>query len=117
MPPAGLISEGIVSILMIVCGFAIPIIGILLFFKLMMNLTSAKHEEKMAMIEHGLTEPPRARKGNGLLVAGLVFTGIGIALVLGIPIAGEASGIVGGFIPLFMGLALILGHRLTRRGE
>jgi hypothetical protein len=112
-----LISEGIQTIILAIGAVAVPVLGLILFFGLMVKLASTKHKEKIAMIEHGLTEPPRARRGNGLLVAGLVFTGIGIALVIGIPIAGEASGVVGGLMPLFIGLALILGHRLSRRGE
>ena len=116
MPP-GLIAEGVTSILLTVLGLAIPMVAIVMFFRLMMEMVRAKHREKIAMIEHGLTEPPPAKKGNGLLVSGLFFAGIGVALVIGIPIAGEATGIVGGLVPLFMGLALILGHLLTRKGK
>lgn len=71
-----------------------------------------------------------AGTGRGTLIWGLVLTGIGIALTLALwPIgfiANSASGntvtfplglgpwMLAGFVPLFVGLALILGYVITR---
>lgn len=108
---------GIVAVLTIVGAFAIPIVGIVLFFIFLSKVVKAKHEEKIAMIEHGLTEPQRSKRGKGLLVTGLVFTAIGLGFVIGLPFGGAARQIGVGLVPLFIGLALIGGHYLTRKEE
>lgn len=114
---AGIMPGGIVAVLTIVGAFAVPIIGIVMFFTFMSKVVRAKHKEKIAMIEHGLTEPPRGKRGKGLLVTGLVFGAIGLAFVIGLPIGGATRQIGVGFVPLFIGLALIGGYYLTRKEE
>jgi len=110
-----MIPGGITAILAIAGAFAIPIVLIVMFFIFIFKLVKAKHEEKIAMIKSGLKEVPSGKRGTGLLVTGLVFGAIGVALVIGLPIAGVAEKIVGGLVPLFIGLALIGGHYLTRK--
>jgi len=112
-----IIPGGITAILAVAGAFAIPIVLIVMLFTFIFKLVKARHEEKIAMIEHGLTEAPSGGKGIVLLVTGLVFGAIGLALVIGLPIAGVAEKIVGGLVPLFIGLALIGGHYLTRKEE
>ena len=110
-----IIPGGITAILAVAGAFAIPIVLIVMLFTFIFKLVKARHEEKIAMIEHGLTEAPSGGKGIVLLVTGLVFGAIGLALVIGLPIAGVAEKIVGGLVPLFIGLALIGGHYLTQK--
>ncbi len=112
-----MVPGGITVIVAILGAFAVPIVGIALLFVFIFKLVKARHEEKMAMIEHGLTEMPSNRKGRGLLVGGLVFAPIGLALVIGLAIAGAAHQVGVGLVPLFLGLALIGGHYLTRKEE
>lgn len=106
---------GITAIVAILVVFAVPIVLIVMFFVFIFRLIKTKHEEKIAMIEHGLTEAPSGKGGIALLVTGLVFTAIGLALVIGLPIAGAGDKIVGGLVPLFVGLGLIGSHYLTRK--
>jgi len=108
---------GVVAVLTIVGAFAVPIIGIVMLFTFLAKVVKAKHAEKIAMIEHGLTEPPRSKRGRGLLVAGLVFAAIGLGFVVGLPIGGATKQVGVGLVPLFIGVALIGGHYLTRRAE
>lgn len=109
-----------------------------------------KYRETMAMIEHGITppqpppvvmptmspQPPimvnrgQGGTGRGMLIWGLVLSGVGLALTLALwPIgfiANSASGdtvnfplglgpwMLAGFTPLFVGLALILAFVIMR---
>ena len=82
------------------------------------------YRETIALAEKGLTRPER-KTGNGLLRWGVVVTGLGLALSVGLYPLGFATGydyplglgpwMLGGFIPLFLGLSLILLHVLTRK--
>ena len=67
---------------------------------------------------------PEQKTGKGLLRWGVVVTGLGIALSLGLYTIGFSAGdnyplhlgpwMLGGFVPLFLGLSLILIHILTK---
>lgn len=80
--------------------------------------------ETIALAEKGLTRPdPRTR--GGLLRWGILITALGLALSVGLYPLGFSSGydyplhlgpwMLGGFVPLFLGLGLILLHVLTRK--
>ena len=99
----------IVSILLVILGF--------LAFMRYMN-----YKETLALAEKGLTKP-EARSGKGLLRWGIVITALGLALTIGLYLIGFASAdnyplhlgpwMLGGFVPLFLGIGLILLHYLT----
>ena len=110
------------------------------------------YRETLTMIQHGINPsppplpmmtrgapvpprvmmvaPPTGGGGRGILIWGLVLSGIGLALTLALwPIgfiANSASGnsvnfplglgpwMLAGFVPLFVGLALILGYVIMR---
>jgi hypothetical protein len=101
----------IVSVLLVIFGF--------LAFLRYMN-----YRETIALAERGLTRP-ETKSSKGLLRWGIVVTGLGLALSLGLYFAGfDASQnyplrlgpwMLGGFVPLFLGLALILSHFLTQK--
>lgn len=111
-----------------------------------------KYRETKMLLEHGITPPqpsypppptpmsqvmpsrPAPHRSRAQLTWGLVLSGVGLALTLGLwPIGLIANGamgeggprfplgigpwMLGGFIPLFVGLALILGHVATLDGS
>ena len=101
----------IVSVLLVIFGF--------LAFLRYMN-----YKETIALAEKGLTRP-ETKSGKGLLRWGIVIAAIGFALSLGLyPIGFDAGEqyplhlgpwMLGGFVPLFLGLGLILLHYLTEK--
>ncbi len=101
----------ITSILIIILGFAA--------FMRYIN-----YKETIALAEKGLTRPEQ--KGNkGLLRWGIVIAAIGLAFTIGLYPIGFSSGdefplhlgpwMLGGFVPLFLGLGLVLLHYLTEK--
>ncbi len=102
---------GVIDILVIIFGF--------LAFLRYMN-----YKETIALAEKGLTKP-ETKSGKGLLRWGIVISAIGFALSLGLYPIGFSSGenyplhlgpwMLGGFVPLFLGIGLILIHYLTEK--
>ena len=101
----------IVSILLVIFGF--------LAFLRYMN-----YKETIALAEKGLTKPePNSNKR--LLRWGIVITAIGFALTIGLYTIGFTSAenyplhlgpwMLGGFVPLFLGIGLVLLHYLTEK--
>jgi hypothetical protein len=101
----------IVSVLLVIFGF--------LSFLRYMN-----YRETIALAERGLTRP-ETKTGKGFLRWGIIITALGIALSLGFYFVGFDSSenyplrlgpwMLGGFVPLFLGLGLILLHFLTQK--
>jgi hypothetical protein len=99
-----------------VIGTLAIILGFLAFLRYM------NYKETIALAEKGLTKPV-TRTGKGLLRWGIVISAIGVALSLGLYPIGFSAGeiyplhlgpwMLGGFVPLFLGLALVLLHYLT----
>jgi len=106
----------------------IPCLGITgslaIIFGFLAFLRYMNYRETVALAEKGLTRP-EAKDRKGLLRWGILVTGLGIALTLGLYLAGFDSGqnyplhlgpwMLGGLVPLFLGLALILSHFLTQK--
>lgn len=101
----------IVSVLLVIFGF--------IAFLRYMN-----YRETLALAEKGLTRP-ETKNGKGLLHWGILVTALGIALSLGLYFVGFDSAqnyplhlgpwMLGGFVPLFLGLGLVLLHYLTEK--
>src|SRR5262245_25395586 len=101
-----------------VVGTLTVVLGFLAFLRYI------NYKETIALAEKGLTRPP-ARAGKGLLRWGIVISAVGLALSLGLYPIGFSSGemyplhlgswMLGGFVPLFLGLGLVLLHYLTDR--
>ena len=101
----------IVSVLLVIFGF--------LAFLRYMN-----YRETISLAERGLTRP-EPKRGKGLLRWGIVVTALGLALSLGLYPLGFAAGVdyplrlgpwmLGGLVPLFLGLSLILSHFLFQK--
>ncbi|MBI5954863.1 MAG: hypothetical protein HY865_24655 [Chloroflexi bacterium] len=102
---------GVVAILSIIFGF--------LAFLRYMN-----YKETLALAEKGLSRPEKT-PGKGLLRWGIAVTAIGFALSIGLYPLGFDSGenyplhlgpwMLGGFVPLFLGIGLVLIHYLTEK--
>ena len=94
------------------------IFGFLAFLRYM------NYRETISLAEKGLTRP-EPKLGSGLLRWGILITALGLALSVGLYPIGFSSGydyplhlgpwMLGGFVPLFLGLGLILLHVLTRK--
>ncbi len=103
---------GVVGVLAIIFGF--------LAFMRYMN-----YKETITLAEKGLTRPERSSGKKGLLRWGIIISALGFALSLGLYPLGFDSGnnyplhlgpwMLGGFVPLFLGLGLILLHYLTEK--
>lgn len=88
-----------------------------------------RHRETLFLAERGLVRPVDAPRGNGhgssSLRWGIILTALGIALSCGLyPVGwmvdlgtplGFGPWLIIGFIPLAVGLGLVLIHRLTNR--
>jgi hypothetical protein len=102
-----------------VVGTLIVIFGFIAFMRYI------NYRETLALAEKGLTRP-ETKNNKGLLRWGIVITALGIALTLGLYPIGFFAGenyplhlgpwMLGGFVPLFLGLGLVLLHYLTEKG-
>jgi phosphoglycerol transferase MdoB-like AlkP superfamily enzyme len=99
-----------------VAGILVVIFGFLAFLRYM------NYRETIALAEKGLTKP-ETKSGKGLLRWGIILASLGLALSLGLYLIGFNSPndyplhlgpwMLGGFVPLFLGLGLVLLHYLT----
>ena len=101
-----------------IIGALVIIFGFLAFLRYM------NYKETIALAEKGLSRPEQG-SGNGLLRWGILIAALGLGLSLGLYPIGFAAGydyplhlgpwMLAGFVPLFLGLGLILLHVLTRK--
>lgn len=119
---------------------AIGTIGLLIFFLMLFAfivvMRYLNYRETMTLAEKGLVRyPERSKGGKGLLIWGVLITALGLALTLGLwlsspwftvgrfedPNAGMAlrfgPWVMGGLIPLFIGLGLVLVYVITHNGK
>lgn len=105
------ICLSVVSVLLVIFGFILA-------------LRYLSYRETLALAEKGLVRPERQRRDNkDSLRWGVILSGLGLALFLGLwPIGGSSGSqypfglgpwMLFGLIPLFFGLSLILIHILT----
>lgn len=101
-----------------VVGTLVIIFGFLAFLRYM------NYKETIALAEKGLSRD-KTGSGKGLLRWGIIVTAIGFALTIGLYSIGFNSAnnyplhlgpwMLGGFVPLFLGIGLILLHVLTNK--
>ena len=101
-----------------VVGSLTVIFGFLAFLRYM------NYKETIALAEKGLTRP-ESKSNKRLLRWGIVITAIGFALTIGLYSIGFDSAdnyplhlgpwMLGGFVPLFLGIGLVLLHFLTEK--
>ena len=113
----GLTMNDIIPCLGVVGSLTI-IFGFLAFLRYM------NYKETIALAEKGLTKS-ESKPNKRLLSWGIVITALGFALSLGLYTIGFDTGnnyplhlgpwMLGGFVPLFLGLGLVLIHYLTEK--
>ena len=99
-------------------GAPVIIFGFFAFIRYM------NYKETIALAEKGLKRPEQKTR-RGFLRWGILITGLGLALSLGLYPIGFSGGedypvhfgpwMLGGFVPLFLGLGLVLLHFLTQK--
>jgi len=104
------------------CLSIVSILAVVLGFVAFMRYLNYK--ETLALAEKGLTRP-ETNNSKGLLRWGIIVTALGVALTIGLYLFGFRAGenyplhlgpwILGGFIPLFLGISLVLIHYLTEK--
>lgn len=106
--------------------FSIPIIWIVLSYRKRRRLMELHHVERMAAIERGMDLPPlpielidgrAVRRRRSSLLPGLVWFFIGLAVLLGWLITGfdDDLPVIGGLIPLGIGLAYLIYYYVEGR--
>jgi len=98
--------------------------ALFLIFGFLAFLRYMNYKETISLAEKGFSRPER-RTGTGFLRWGILITALGLALSIGLYPIGFSTGydyplhlgpwMLGGFVPLFLGLGLILLHVLTRK--
>ena len=105
-----------------------PCLGIvgslIVIFSLLAFMRYMKYKETIALAEKGFTTP-ESESNKTLLRWGILITALGLALTIGLYSIGFASAdtyplhlgpwMLGGLIPLFLGLGLVLLHYLTEK--
>jgi hypothetical protein len=101
-----------------ILGTLVIIFGFLAFIRYL------NYKETLTLAEKGLLRPEQ-KAGSGLLRWGILITALGLALSLGLYPLGFSAGevyplhlgpwMLGGFVPLFLGLGLILLHFLVQK--
>lgn len=105
--------------------FSIPIVWIVLNYRKRRRLMELYHTERMAAIERGMELPPlpldmfdnRSRRRRTSLLPGLVWFFIGLAVLVGWLITGfdDDLPVIGGLIPLGIGLAYLIYYGVEGR--
>lgn len=95
-----------------------------IIFGFLAFLRYINYRETIELAEKGLSRP-EGKPRNSLLRWGILITALGLALSLGLYPLGFSAGydyplrlgpwMLGGLVPLFLGLALILSHFLTQK--
>lgn len=108
----------------------IPCLGVLgvlaIIFGFLAFMRYMSYKETIALAEKGLTRPEKKNSSSkGLLRWGIIVTALGFALSLGLYTIGFDSAnnyplhlgpwMLGGFVPLFLGIGLFLIHYLTEK--
>jgi hypothetical protein len=107
---------------LILCLGVTGILAVILGFIALLRYLN--YRETIAMAEKGLTRPA-AKNNKPLLHWGIVITSLGLVLSIGLYFLGFAAyenyplhlgpWILGGLVPLFLGLGLILLHYLIEK--
>lgn len=102
-------AQVIISIIPIV---AIVMGAVVVFFYLLWT-----HRERKLMIQMGSYVPFRLDLGLFSLLAGILLTSVGavLSILLGF-MGGLSYGLLGGLIPLALGIGLLAFHRIGSRG-
>ena len=114
----------------------VPCIGFVAFFFLIFGTVAVlrwfRHKELLAMIQQGgmpeqYANMPRVQNEHATRNWGVALTALGLALVVGLwpldfvggptYVLGLGPWMLAGFIPMFLGLALLIIYYLTRKEQ
>lgn len=124
-----MIGEHLIALTAIVIGvcvpFSIPLVYMVLSYQRRRHLMELHHAERMAAIERGIEIPPlpvdllegrSARRPRSALLPGLVWFLVGVALLIGLWVAGEVNeGLLVGLVPAGIGLAYLIYYAVEGR--
>lgn len=91
----------------------VPIILFIGLFGFLIATSYLKYRRDMAMIEKGI-DPRGTGSGPSRMERALTLTGIGLALTIGLLFTGLGPQLLGGLIPLFIGLSRLLAILLEQ---
>lgn len=99
----------------------IVVLMLLMLFVLLMRYFS--YRERIALIKQGFVPPdlfsvPRSRAAVGLMRAGVITSASSFCLLIGLWVSlGSGAWLIGGFIPLGVGLGLMLSAWFSHQNE
>lgn len=102
-----------------IVGSLAVIFGFLAFLRYM------SYKETIALAERGLSKPESKSSSKGMLRWGIIVSALGLALTIGLYLIGFNAAnnyplrlgpwMLGGLVPLFLGLGLVLLHYLSEK--
>jgi len=102
-----------------------PVLILIVILGFIAYLRYMNFKENAMYAEKGVVKPVEQKNGKGALRWGILITALGVAFTVGLYPVGYAGGdeyplhlgpwMLGGFVPLFIGLGLILMHYLTEK--
>jgi hypothetical protein len=96
----------------------IPIVGIVMGAVVIFFYLLWTHKERMTLIEKGLYQPRKIDLYAFCLLAGLLLLAVGLVLsVLFVAIDGLGYSLLGGLIPLSLGVSFIVFYGLGKYGK
>lgn len=110
--------------------FLLPVMVVVVIFAYLVVVRYMRHKEYLAMIEKGIdphTHPERQQESAPVpdgspaprrrLMGGTVTAAVGLALTLGLLTLGIGPWLLGGLVPLFIGLAILFVRFLFDEGQ
>lgn len=97
---------------------AFVIIVVMLIVRAVNHAQRLRSEAVMAMIQKGVYDPRLLEPqpaGVALLGWGIALISVGAAIIVGLLIIDRTGGMIGGLIPLFLGVGLIVTYTMVRR--
>lgn len=106
-----------------------PCLLVVMLMLFVVAMRYINYRERIALAEYGMTPPDESfweriseRSPRGVLWAGVITTMSGLALLLGLLMLGRGWWLLGGLIPLFVGLGLLFmyftgGQRRDRENQ
>jgi hypothetical protein len=106
-------------------GMAVPVLVVAIIFAFVYKQRQFVHQERLAMIEKGLmpenlkdlTDIPITPSTARSLHGGIVTALVGLALLLGLSTIGFGPWLLGGLIPLAVGIGQVISYVITSNGH
>lgn len=113
--------RGMETWLIPLAGMVVPVAIIAIIFYYVLEQRRMLHRERLAMIEKGLAPHdlqeiehyPQRRSRQRILSDGIITTAVGMALLLGLGSIGMGPWLLGGLIPVAVGIGNIITYVAT----